>query len=406
VPPAASDEVSGAVKVVVEQSELGHFVLEGHSSIYGEGWDSQLSSGPYAVGQSPPAARPDNRAEKGKLASDPLLQPRVTVDLEPETRKVTTADALEALHRASGLPLIADAYTRLYPVGDVTVRDMRLLDALNRLADRMRMRWHLEEGWLKLRTVSYYHDRLKEVPNHLLKRWSTARKRHGVLTLDELVQIAALSDAQLDGSEMAEGAREVWALKEWDLCRDRLARPHLRFLARLTPEQRQEALGSTGLLFTRMSLAQQQQFLALALEADSAPIRNLSDLEGATLRVDYTQPGEFQWGDPGLFHNWTRWVIPVEPGQHGRRVVRPALRGRSREEVLQGLRRLEPKMLAAAVHRADPRFQGEEASANVPLEAQVFPTELRLVFVYIPSLANARALHIVSGGIENYQVSF
>src|SRR6266705_1499946 len=46
--------------------------------------------------------------------------------------------------------------------------------------------------------------------NRVLARWSTSRRQHGTLTLDDLIEIAQLSDAQLDPESMAEGARVCW----------------------------------------------------------------------------------------------------------------------------------------------------------------------------------------------------
>ena len=93
-------------------------------------------------------------------------------------RKVTSGDVLEALHRATGMPIVSDFYTRLYKPEAVSVRDQPLFDALNHLADAMRLRWHRERegGWLQFRSTSYYHDRLKEVPNRLLRRWQAVRR--------------------------------------------------------------------------------------------------------------------------------------------------------------------------------------------------------------------------------------
>ena len=48
----------------------------------------------------------------------------------------------------------------------------------------------------------------------------TARGQHGGLRLDDLIEIAGLTDAQLAGAEMAEGAKECYGLAEWDLARD------------------------------------------------------------------------------------------------------------------------------------------------------------------------------------------
>ena len=84
-----------------------------------------------------------------------------------------------------------------------------------------------------------------------------------------------LSDAQLDAREMAEGAKELYGLTEWDLACYKTQRPHLRFLASFTPEQRQEAMSPAGLPFSRMSLQQQQQFLTFALYPDEGPLQSL-----------------------------------------------------------------------------------------------------------------------------------
>src|SRR5918912_2238275 len=121
----------------------------------------------------------------------------------------------------------------------------------------MRLRWRLEgenptaasaeKRWLQFRSATYYQDRLKEVPNRLLSRWAEARRRHGVLPLDDLVEIAGLTDAQLDGEEMRQGAVEWWGIPEWQLLRRPKFREHVRFLAEFTPEQRQAMQSAEGL---------------------------------------------------------------------------------------------------------------------------------------------------------------
>ena len=47
-----------------------------------------------------------------------------------------------------------------------------------------------------------------------------------------------------------------------------------------------------------------------------------------------------------------------------------------------------------------------EGEGRIPLEAQVFPTELGLTFVYIPGLSNARPIRILHGDINNWQPSW
>jgi hypothetical protein len=311
---------------------------------------------------------------------------------------VTTADVLEAIHRATRLPVVADFYTRLHAPEAVSVKNQPLSEALEQLAQAMRLRWNKEEDWLQFRSLTYYHDRLKEVPNRLLSGWASARRQptqnrgDGGLTLDQLVEIAQLSDDQLDGAEMREGAIECWGLQEWVLLRKRGLRSHVRFLAQFTSAQRQAMQSPAGLPFSQMSLAQQQWFLSHAL--GDAPLRSFEELAGATLRVDYTRPGWFQWHRPGGFEG-TRWIVTTEPGPPCRRVLMPPVRERTREAALAAARRAFPPVTEAMVQAARKRDEEIDAARMIPQSEQIYPTELDLVIVYIPGTATDHPISVV-----------
>jgi hypothetical protein len=349
-----------------------------------KGWLNMWALGPLAVGQSSTVLPPENEKLNARLAGDPMLQPRVTVQPEPscgmshgvggsEDPKVSTADVLEALHRATRLPIVADYYTRLYRTEEVSARNQALFGALNQLANRMRLRWSKdrETRWLQFRSTTFYDDRPREVPDRLLKRWAATRQQKGMLPLDDLIEIAALPDSQLDGEEMAEGARLCFGLAEWDLARNGNLRPALRDLAAFTPAQRQEAQNPGGLPFTKMSLAQQQRFLSVVLPADGVGLQSLDELAGAALRVDYTQPGAFQWGAPDWL-TWQRWIIPVTDGPRGSRRLRPLVRERTREQALLSAQRADPG--------ADP--------------ARIATSGLDLTILYLPGTANTHDIHV------------
>jgi hypothetical protein len=308
--------------------------------------------------------------------------------------KATTADAIEALHRATGLPMVADYYTHLYQPEKISVENRRLFDGLNTLSDAMRLRWTRDSDWLQFRSTSYYDDRLKEVPSRLLDRWSMARRQRGALTLDELVEIAGLSDAQLDGAEVAESARECFGLKEWDLVRHRYLRPHLRYLAQFTPEQRREAMSPAGLPLARMPLAQQQSFIARLRSPE--PLESLEELAGATLRVKYTQPGWFTWQIPGPYY--LEWIVPLEPGPQGRRALVSPVLERTRDAALQAARRLSLPVSEAVLpvlRRRDSQF---ELAWLVPQPDQIVPTELELKIAYIFPLNKHRVWQFCTRG--------
>jgi hypothetical protein len=278
--------------------------------------------------------------------------------------KLTSADILEAIHRATGLPIVADYYTRLYPASSVTVQDASLFDGLNRLADDMRLVWRKDGDWLQFRSAAYFHDRLKEVPNRLLARWSHARRERAALTLAEVLEIAGLSDAQLDAASMAEGAREIWGLAEWDLARSRMLRPHWRFLATLSPEQRQAVTSPAGLSFANLTVRQQQPFIALALGTDSSLLTRLNELAAATVWTEFSVPGWFTWRPAGAASG------PRRPTPQS-----AAVRERTREAALLAAQQIDPSADAA----------------------QIVPTELDAMVVYtVGATDGRRAERIVS----------
>jgi RNA polymerase sigma-70 factor, ECF subfamily len=432
LPPAAVPEARGMVRLQIAQSELGQFTLRGwvHGFTIGSQGEVHQVIGEMcdaAAGKSPRVMKPNNAVANARLAGDPTLGSQISFQPQPscscgpageegnslpdgradETApepNVTTADVLEALHRATSLPIVADYYTRLYKTEDVSARNQPLFDALNRLADAMRLRWNKDGAWLQFRSTTFYDDRLKEVPNRLLDRWGAARRQQGFLTLDDLCEIAQLTGPQLDGTEMAEGAKRCWGLAEWEMVRRRWPhRPQLRFMAGFTPAQRQEAMSAAGLPFAGMPLAQQQRFMDFALSDE--PVRSLDELEGAVLRVEFTQPGGFQWGRSspersrrgaggGWSDYYTRWVIPLGPGPQDRRVLRPPVQAPTREDALAAVRRLDPPLreaLFAAVRRTDPRVPDDPGAFE---ESQIFPMRRDLTIVYVPGVRNARALFV------------
>jgi hypothetical protein len=304
-----------------------------------------------------------------------------------------------------GLPIVADYYTRLYKPEDLCLGNQTLFDALNQLADAMGLRWDRdpEGGWLRFRSASFYTDRLKEVPNRLLTGWSAARKEQGYLTLDDLIEIAGLSDAQLDPRRMAEGARACFGLVEWELARHPVLRPLLRDLAHFAPAQRQAAMSPAGLRFDRMSPAQQQRFLSRALDVEfynsqafapkGPPQFSLDDMEGAVLRIDYTQPGGFEWV-PMCPGPWQTWVMTREQGPFGRREPRPPVRGLTREATLQAVRRFDPT-LREAIYESLRRDEGSFTPPADP-SVEIFPVGLNLTFVYIPGASHKLPVRILS----------
>jgi hypothetical protein len=277
--PDASSPLTATLQL--DRSKPGEFALKGDLS------DGQTGLGSNLAIAKSPAYEIHNARDNAELAHDPALQRPVTVkptatcmltaSRYPDTEglhesagsKVTTGDVMEALYKATGLDVISDYYSHLHTPADVMVSDVRLYDALNKMGDQMRMRWTRQDGWVQFRTATFYYDRPQEVPNRLLERWQSARARQGVLTPDDLSEIAQLPDAQLDSLWMAQGAEAIYGLWEWQMAQIAQLRSHWRFMAGLSEEQRRDACSEQGLAYERMTPEQKIHFMELAYDGDA-----------------------------------------------------------------------------------------------------------------------------------------
>ena len=295
------------IRLSIQESEPGRFELVGGAGVKIPGRnadqiDTAMSNVLIASGLSPSIRAPQNAlvnaAQKAAFQKDAALKGKVTIQLKAtceltnalyERSKagpcLTSADALEALHKATGQSVIADYFTRVYAPDEVSVTNLPLFDALCRLADTMRLRWKREGGWLQFRSVGYFNENRMEVSNASLNRWAASRREHGALTLNDLIEIAQLTDAQLNSDRMSGGARAIFGLKEWPVARN-LLRRDLRFLALLTPQQCEAAVTETGVPFAQMSAPQQVAFCELCMGS----FVTAEQVADASIRVRYLPP--------------------------------------------------------------------------------------------------------------------
>ena len=202
---------------------------------------------------------------------------------------VTTADLLEAIHKATGKDLLGDSFTRLLPAPYVTAKSLPLFDALNTVCNPFHLQWSQERGWFQLRSMSFYSDRPAEIPNRFLQRWATNRRIKRGLDVSDLAEIATLRDEQLDSGHTSQGARWIQNLREWHLATSETLRPHWRFFSSLTPEQQKSALSAEGLGFRDLRQAQQWELLKLAFEKKDNVASVATQLSTIRLCVEKTR---------------------------------------------------------------------------------------------------------------------
>jgi hypothetical protein len=375
------------VTLSLNRSELGRLTLTGGTG--GFVADSPAvplgGRGPVlATGASPSVAQPENAAANRELRREAAFRRTVSLRPEPscpwfagrglarpadmtgfhvemngrpfymnsegrltpgeEPPHVTTADVWEAVHRETGLPVVADAYSRVYDAARLTVERAPCFDALCRVGDDMGVRWKKDGDFLLARSTSYFWDKLKEVPKRDLQRWQADRRASGFLPLDDVLELGTLTDQQLDSRLVGHFVSHCWGLEEWGMVGDggawRVAlpsggylRPYVRFLVTLTPAQRQRALLPEGIAFGDLASPQQEALARQPLYG--GPPRQL--LPAVRLHLDYAPVGAYVWFPS---------VESYEASEAANRDW-PMVHGKSPEATLAMARRFQP--------RADPQ---------------------------------------------------
>jgi hypothetical protein len=367
-------------RLKLNRSELGQvslvlMVTSAFSNAPGERLGFNLRK--LATSRSPSVANPDNAIVNAALRGRPPFDRRVTVQPKPScpaaqsarpaahdprfdrvgdlsSPHVSSADVWEAVHRATGLPIVADSYTRLYPVERVTLPRQPLFQALCTAGDALGARWRKDGDFLVCRSTSYFWDKLKEVPNRYLQRWARSRDVSGGLPLADFLEMGMMTDQQLDSVPVAEGIEHCWGLREWAWLggaelEGRLQRQHARFLATLTPDQRQRALEPAGLPFGELTAAQQQGCMQLKYESQEAIERE----EGKAPPI---QPADFANAAISANYIPAGWYVALVPPASVRE--RPwsgpmwRVGGRTAEGATAAARRLFPNSSPQEVRRA------------------------------------------------------
>lgn len=253
-------------------------------------------------------------------ASEPQLSESEAPSFRPgdvEKPHLFSADAWEAVHRATGRSIIADFASRVTPTAKVTVKDATLFDALCRVGDATRMRWRVDGDFILARSTSYFWDKLREVPNRLLARWRAQRQLPGGLPLESLMEMASLPEEPLSSTGVSQAIVHCLGVPEWRLVGDltpttraQWARGGARLLSELTPHQRQRVFTPDGLPFRDLAPDQQreawglQQVMTLMRERQDGT-RNGLDLANAYVVGKYVPAGWYAWERPMVIRTAT-----------------------------------------------------------------------------------------------------
>ena len=326
---ADADDPNAVPYVVlsIDRSELGQLTLncDTYAEIPGRGGFSRTLH--LATGKSPSTEKPQNAAALASLRRSPELQTRVSLLPEPSCPyandparndfkqlmmtfgtsyaavhaqlphpHLNSADVWAELHRRTGLPIIADFYSRLYPAPAFKAESITTFDALCQSADNLGYRCRKEGSFVLARSTSYFWDKLKEVPNRLLRHWKEDREAQSGLPLEDLVQMATLRQQQLDSTRGGAFIRHCWGLDEWmivgggDENGTNGWRGRARALGCLNPAQLQAAQRWEGLDLGALTPAQQE-----TLRGTVPDLSGAKSLAGVRYRVEFVPSGWYIW---------------------------------------------------------------------------------------------------------------
>jgi hypothetical protein len=321
---------------------------------------------PAAVAQSPGSAQPENARVNARLRTQPGFQK--TISIRPESSCVVfkpgatpprqripsyvdtnglpqfgaepphvfSSDVWEAVHDQTGMPVVADAYTRVFPLEKVEFKSGTVFDGVCQVSDHMGVKWRQEGDFLLARSARYYWDKHKEVPKRLLDQWRSDRKKNAGLPLSSLLEIARLRDEQLNSAVIGKVAEHCYGLDEWGIVANTGFRvgihysemvPFARMLASLTPAQRLAANSRAGLPYEDVPAPWRAVIGRRLSQGELGP----DFLAGMRIRFQYVPSGRLIWVPS-----------PTDPALGKASLTWPLISGLSSEEVLAAARGLDP----------------------------------------------------------------
>ena len=189
-----------------------------------------------------------------------------------------------ALAEASKMPVVSDNFGKTRGMGYSSDKEVELRDALNDITGKYRYNWEKQSQAIEFRDRDWYKKKLAMVPEAWLEKWRQTLKKTGTLELDDLAEISALTDEQLNlnirDDEVLNQIYYGTVMRQRDL---------LRFYACLSTTQRAEIFTDAG-LDLRSVTASQLPLMDMLITSGSRIIKENPDtriaLVGTSDRVE------------------------------------------------------------------------------------------------------------------------
>lgn len=214
---------------------------------------------------------------------DPALQEPLKEKIEP---KVITR-LVESLADTTGFAFVTDDFRGR--TGMKFEQGTPLRKALDTISEKSQYyNWNRNARVVELWHVNWYDRREARLSKAWLEAMRRSFKTDGTLDIDDLAEIASLTDAQMD--------KNIWRDDVLKFAADTVfsTRDYLKVYASLTPDQRSGLLSTSGAAFADLTTDQQASITKLiSMRCDKA-IRLLGSLDLGALGIRITSTRESQ----------------------------------------------------------------------------------------------------------------
>lgn len=305
-------------------------------------------------------------------ADDPALSKKIK--LKDAGRSLLEVEM--ALAEASGYAVVSDYFGGWnMPMGETPAGEMELKEVLQKISDTFTYNWDKRGSVLEFRDRNWFKKRAAQIPEAWLEEWRQALETAGTLDIDDLAEIASLSQEQMSANFMGDGVLDhvIGTVYSW--------RELLRLYGSLNSDQRSLLYTQAGLPLRILSQDQwtQAQKLAQGRRRDSAELGRSQSLvatrkeEDKILRYEFTLLDEAKSKVSSWEVTTPRYVAPkpaketapAKPGDAAKPEPKPA----DPDKPQSAAPAEQPKPAAHGKNKAEPLDDGPPESAEKPAEA-------------------------------------
>jgi hypothetical protein len=206
-------------------------------------------------------------------SDDPALECSLNADVSAKS----PSELVASLSDASDFAMVADITK--YCATPAFKKDSTLRKSLDTISiDSHYYNWNRNDKVIELWDVSWYEKRLGRIPNAMRERLRKKMRETGTLEIDELAEIASLTDEQFR-----------WSISEDNILRYAVfdihdKRDYLKMYASLTPSQRSMMFSDAGLAYESLTADQKQSALKL-LAGENSPLLDNLDISAVGARI-------------------------------------------------------------------------------------------------------------------------